>query len=396
MRPGIRYLDSCWVLIWATMPFLVGCSASMIRVNPPSDTDTATVQVTVVRADTQEALGVEAAIVVGGESATLPAGETVVRVSGVPFGTSDPPTQPLTVNAAGFVTYFDDLELNPTGVTQVRVEMEQYDPEMMGTVAGTVTNLESGNPIANVVVEFKPDISGTPQSLKTATDRTGRYTARGVLTGATVARATASGFLTAERKLVVVQDSTGENEALDFALVPTTSKANVRGLVIDLISREPIENASVTIGGVGPAVTDRRGRFELLEVPVGEQLVEVTADGYDPFSETTTILPVMPDLQIQLAPSQAKPPPGPATIRGTVTIRNNPDNSGAVVRALSEETGQVIDTAVTNEAGEYGLWVPPGRYRIEVTFKSVVISKTVALGGAGRTLEGVDFQITAP
>ena len=386
-----------WASALLVLALLAGCSASMIDINPPPDAGTATVNVTILRADDGEPIGVEATVVVGGQTATLTAGEQTVRVAGVPFGNSDPPSQPLTVNAEGFVTYFENLELNASGTTTTQADLEEADPEVTGTVTGAVTNAESGNPVANVVVAFRPDIPGTPEAVQAATDNAGEYTVRGILTGATVGEATASGFLTAAEQLVVVQEAGGGNAtALDFELVPTSSKANVSGRVIDLITLDPIEGAAVTIGGVGPELTTANGRFRILEAPVGDQTVEVAADGYDEFSNTFTILPNMPDLTIQLAPSQAEPPPGPATISGTVTIRNNPDNAGATVKAILESSGQVIDTAVTNEAGEYGLFVPPGVYRIEVSFEGVTISQTVELKGAGRVRTGVDFLITAP
>ena len=395
VRYAILNIRRCRALAWALLPLLAGCSASMIKVNPGPGAGNAVIDVTILRIDNGEPLGVEATVVIGGVKATMAAGDQGVRVSDVPFGNSDPPTQPLTVNAEGFVTYFEDLQLNASGTTQTQVDLEVADPSVTGAVSGVVTNLDSGNPVANVRLEFKPDISGTPEGIKAATDNSGEYTVRGVPTGATLAQATAQGFLP-ETKQIVVAQGDGSNPALDFELVPTTSKANVSGRVIDLITRDPIKDAGVTIGGVGPETTDQDGRFSLLEVPVGDQVIEVTATDYDPFSDTMTITPGMPDLQIQLAPSEAKPPPGPATISGTVTIRNNPDSSGATVKAIDDPSGQVIDTAVTNTDGEYGLFVPPGRYRIEVSFKGVTISKAVVLGGAGRVLTGVDFEITAP
>ena len=79
-----------------------------------------------------------------------------------------------------------------------------------------------------------------------------------------------------------------------------------------------------------------------------------------------------------------------------MTILNKVDSSGATVKAILVATGQTTDEVVTDADGNYGLFVPPGQYRIEVSFQTVSIAKTVTLGGAGRALTGVDFQITAP
>jgi hypothetical protein len=396
VRSALRRVRRYTALAWVLVPLLSGCSASMIHINPP-DASTATVDVTIIRADTAEPIDVGATVVIGGETATLAAGDQTVRVSGVPFGSDDPPTQPLTVNAEDFVTYFTNLELSRGAVTQAEVQLDVADPTLTGTVTGKVTNEDDDTPIGNVILEFKPDIPGTPEGITCATDKAGQYTARGILTGATVVTATAVGFLGATEKLVVVQDSGGTGTPpLDLQLVPTSTKVNVSGRVIDLITRDPIKDASVDMGGVGPELTDANGRFQLLEVPVGDQTIHVTATDYDPYTDTVSVAPGMASLQVELAASQDRPPTWPSTISGTVTIRNNPDNAGATVKAIDGSSGQVIDTTVTNAAGEYGLFVPPGTYRIEVSFEGVTISKSVTLGGAGRTRTGVDFQITAP
>jgi hypothetical protein len=380
---------------------LVGCSASSIRINPPSNgASTGTVVVSVVRADGGDPLGVEAVVIVGGERGTLAEADTSVRISDVPLGDTDSPdqpTQPLTVTARGFVTAFQQLTLNVTGTTNVTVELDEADLDLTGTVEGEVTNSDGGSPIANATVSFRPDVSGSPVVVEGATDKDGQYIVGGIPTGSVSATASAQGFLPAGRKALVVQDSSGSgNDPADFKLVASSSKVTVQGRVIDLITRDPIKEASVEIGSQAAVSTRADGSFEVVEVPVGEQLVKVTAENYDPFSRTVSVLPGMADLQIELAPTESEPPPAPATITGTVTLRNQPDNSGATVEALDAKTSQVIAATVTDADGYYGLFVPPGRYEIKVSFQGATISKTVKLEGAGRVLTGVDFLITPP
>jgi len=394
-----RELSRWRPLLGGGLLLLLGCSASDIKVYPPGPGDTTTtVEVTITHAGTGEPIGVVATVVIGGEKATLTAGEQTVSVAAVPFGDADPPTQPLTVTAQGFVTYFDPaLPLNATGVTDATVELEAADPALTGSLSGKVENMESGNPLTNVVVEFRPDIFGQPDVVKAATAKDGGYTVAGVPVGKTIVTATADGFLTAETRIVVIQDAGGSgNDPVNLKLVPTSSKVVVKGRVVDLITRDPVKDASVQIGGVGPEPTDAQGRFQVAEVPVGQQVLQVSATGYDPFSDTITVAPGVPDLRIELAPTQSGPPPGPWTISGTVTIHNNPSNAGATVKAINTQTGKVIDTAITDSDGHYYLWVPPGTYRVEASFKGVTVPSTVTLGGAGRKLTHVDFEITAP
>ncbi|MGQ9731033.1 MAG: carboxypeptidase regulatory-like domain-containing protein [Candidatus Zipacnadales bacterium] len=375
--------------------FLVGCSASDIRITPPQP-GKGTLSLTVVDARTREALNVDVIVIIGGVRETLPAGETTLRITDIPLGEADPPVQPLTVTAEGYVTYFEQTELSKTATTSVEVELTQADPEISGTMTGTVTDSETGQPVVNAIISFTPNIGGSPDPVKGGTDVNGKYIIGGVIIGATIARAVAAGYLAAEKTIVVVQDAGGsKNDPLDFELIPSSGKTVVRGKVVNLVTRDAIEGASVEIGGQGPAITNAKGRFELADVPVGEQTLRVFADGYDPINETITVLPGMADLQIELAAIEDRPPPAPATISGTVTILNRPNNAGAMVKGIDVITEKIIDSDVTDEAGAYGLFVPPGKYRIVVTYEGTTISKIVTLPGGGRTLMNVDFQITA-
>jgi hypothetical protein len=380
---------------------LVGCSASSIRINPPSDgASTGTVVVAVVRADTGEPIGVEAVVIVGGERGLLGAGDDSVTILDVPVPevqAPNQPTQPLTVTARGFVTFFEQLTLNASGQTNATVELEEADLDATGTVEGTVTNADDDTPIANVTVSFRPDISGAPVAVEGATDKNGEYIVGGVPVGRFVASATASGFLAAEQKSDAVQDSSGVgSDPVDFQLTATSSKATVKGRVVDLITYDPIKGASVELGGQ-PAVNTRAdGSFEVTNVPVGQQVLSVTAADYIPISRTITVLANMAALRIELAPTESGPPRPPATISGTVTIRNRSSNAGATVEAIGVQTSEVVASTLTDADGYYGLFVPPGNYQIKVSFEGATISKTVTLEGAGRELTGVDFQITPP
>jgi len=377
---------------------LLGCSASNIRIIGGGSLDSGTVVVTILTKDSGGALEVEAVIIIGGERGTLQAGDTEVSIPDVPFGEfEDQPTQPMSVTAGGFVTLLQTVTISTSGQTEVTVELETADPDTTGTVAGTVTDFETDDPVVSATIAFSPDIPGTTVSVAGITDKDGQYTVGGIPTGNVVVKATADAYVSEERKILVVQDAGGAGNAdEDFTLAGSASTATVSGRVTDLISRDPIEGASVEIADRDPVETEADGSFEVTEVSVGNQSIIVTKAGYDPATRTITVTPGMADVSIELAPTEAAPPPSPATITGTVTVRNRQDSSGVTVKAVRTSDGATLGETLTDAGGNYGLFVPPGTYRIEVSLDTVSISKTVTLQGAGRVLTGVDFEITAP
>jgi hypothetical protein len=101
----------------------------------------------------------------------------------------------------------------------------------------------------------------------------------------------------------------------------------------------------------------------------------------------------MSDVTLELFEAAGDPPAGPFTITGSVTLTGAPDNSGAIVRALSLDTGSVVDEDETDASGEFGLFVPPGRYDVQVLFGERQISREVTVPGGGVVVDGVNFLL---
>ncbi len=397
-RTDWRFAWSRALLLAATV-VLGGCSAGMVHiVPPPPGGQKVTVIVTVQQSATGQPLTVDGVVIVGGQRATLTAGTASVTVPNVPLGTASPPTQPLAVTAPGFVTSFQQLQLNTSGATAVTVPLDVADPSLTGTVGGTVTDSVAGSGVANATVQFRLNVTGSDLIIEGATDTTGAYIVGGIPAGNVIATASAQGYLSQATPVVVIQDAgSGGNPALNFQLVPTTTKVTVTGRVIDLIARTPVAGATVTIASLTPVTTRADGSFEVADVPVGDETIAVDAQGYDHYSAVVAVTPGLPALQIELAPTQSGPPPGPTTISGNVVVTNHPDNSGVTVQGILEATNKAIDTTVTPASGDYGLWVPPGTYTIRVSIGTASLEKEhVVLPGGGAVLTHVNFQITAP
>jgi len=99
----------------------------------------------------------------------------------------------------------------------------------------------------------------------------------------------------------------------DFS-VSVAAVATVQGDVRDLSDDQPLEGATVTVGGKSD-VTDASGQYSINQVPTGDQPIEVTKDGYEvagslpatvTVSAPTTVLAT-----IYMIESGIEPPPGP-------------------------------------------------------------------------------------
>ncbi|MBC7287663.1 MAG: carboxypeptidase regulatory-like domain-containing protein [Armatimonadetes bacterium] len=198
------------------------------------------------------------------------------------------------------------------------------------------------------------------------------------------------------QEVVIAQDAGGgQNPALDVKLISGSTTVTVGGKVVDLATQQPIPGATVVIGDA-KTTTAADGSFVFENVRVGSVVLRVTAEGYDPYEATLNIAPGMGTLRIELAEASPTPPPPPHNVTGTVTIRNRPDNSGAVVSAYNLRVGLVMDTYSTGRDGVYYLFVPPGDYELRVEYAGRLLTRQLTVPGGGRILTGIDFVVTAP
>jgi len=374
----------------AAAALLAGCGGGLSSGPPPAQRTT-TVIVETLQAGTTDLLPVAADIVVGGVHGTTDLAQGYAIIANVPLGEADPPQQPLTVYAPGWITVSQMVTLNPYSYTTVSVALSPADPTRTGTVQGRVTTQGSGQGIANALVAFTP---AAGEAVSGFTDAQGYYKFGGVPAGQVTVTAQATGYLEATRVLAVVADAAGSNPAVDLALLSGTTRVSVTGVVVQVGIETPVPGAQVTIGDRPPVLTDAAGRFTVAQVLVGLQDVIVTAPGYDEKREQVTVTPGMSPLRLFLAPSAPEPPGKPYTITGVVTLLGRPDNSGATVTALHRDLGEIMDTDTTTPAGNYYLFVPPGPYRITVRYGDKSIGRDVVLLGGGRILTGVDFTLS--
>ena len=141
-----------------------------------------------------------------------------------------------------------------------------------GTLTGTVTDVDSGDPIQGAEITAVSD-TFTSTGI---TDSTGTFTML-VPEGTYTVMANAFGYETAAVPgVVIVQD---ETTTVDFAL-EALPRFTVSGVVTAAENGRPLANVTVRAVGtpVEPAVTNRRGHYSLV-LPVGTYTLEASQGG---------------------------------------------------------------------------------------------------------------------
>lgn len=76
----------------------------------------------------------------------------------------------------------------------------------------------------------------------------------------------------------------GDGYAIDFVKLlinpKVIYKGAIKGRIIDATTRQPIANATASVGELGAAITDAEGNFTLEQIPAGLNIVRGTAPGY--------------------------------------------------------------------------------------------------------------------
>lgn len=358
------------------------------------------VVVMVAEAETNAPLQTAATVIVGGVRGVLQPEDEYLVLRDVPVGTGTPPTQPLTASARGYVTRTQQVEMRVTAATWVQVLLRPADRATTGTVEGTVRQAGAETPVTNAFLSFahpdavQNDDDDATDTVGGYTDSDGRFIIGGIPVGERRLTVQARGYLPFTDRVTIRADANDGNEPLHIELIGGDTTVDLRGVVVDVLTRLPLQGAVVTVAERPPVETGPNGRFTVAEVPVGEQTVTVAADGYEDFTSTITILPGMDRITIQMFERADDPPPGPYTIGGTVTLSGAPDNSGATVTAVLLPTGETMASDTTGPSGRYRLFVPPGRYDLTVRFGERSLSRDIIVPSGGVVIDDVDFVLT--
>lgn len=167
-------------------------------------------------------------------------------------------------------------------------------------------------------------------------------------------------------------------------------EGSITGMVTELSTGSPIDNASVTANSGQNTTTAADGSYTLSNVPVGTRTVDVSAAGYDPASNTVNVDEGLTST-LNFALTATETGGGTGTLRGTVT-----DNFGSKLGGVLVQ----VDggpSATTNNGGKYSIQnVPAGLQTVTASLggyeDETVVDVTITAGSTTTQ----DFSLTPP
>lgn len=234
-----------------------------------------------------------------------------------------------------------------------------------GTIQGSVTNQETGEPIAALVVGlFKPD--GIPTMVGAFTNAEGEYTIINVPPGRYLLRASILHYKTME--VIDVLVTIGVTTQLNFQLEKLPPPGSISGTVTDQETNNPIAAVNVILfnldGTATPlgAFTNAEGEYVIINVPEGRYLLRAAMLRYKMEVQNLLVTAGVTTRQH----FQLKEMIGTGTIRGTVVDQETGEPIAKVNVFLFKPDGTSTTIgAFTSDAGEYVIVnAQPGRYLI--------------------------------
>jgi hypothetical protein len=237
-----------------------------------------------------------------------------------------------------------------------------------GTLAGTVTDALTGNPVAGATVSYP----GT----STLTNSSGAYSLLKAPLGSYQLSFDAPGY-TSQSETVTVNPAATTTQGESLAPLA----GSVSGVVTDASSGSLLEGATVSYSG-GQAVTDSAGAYNLGAMAEGTYSVDVSASGYATQTVSVTVGPGQAATK-----NVALVPVGVGTVGGQVTdAATGSPVAGATVSYLG-------GTTTTDSSGMYSLSsLPDGNTTVNAAKSGYTGQSAVVVVTTGNTTEQ-DFAL---
>ncbi|MDP8285141.1 MAG: carboxypeptidase regulatory-like domain-containing protein, partial [Candidatus Electryonea clarkiae] len=160
-------------------------------------------------------------------------------------------------------------------VEEIEIEAGENTLDMelfpLSTVSGTVTDIDTGDPVEDAEIRFGND--------ETTTDENGDWEVPPQEQGERLVVISADHYYIFSEQVEV---EPGEN-VFEFELIPL---ATITGTITDSETEAAVEDAEIVFGDfVYTAVSDENGDYSIEDVEAGEYPVTITTDGYFEFTD---------------------------------------------------------------------------------------------------------------
>jgi len=263
-----------------------------------------------------------------------------------------------------------------------------------GGIAGRVTDLVSGNPIANAIVIACADSIPAGRAL---TNREGEYLIEGLEPGRYQVTARAQGYIPGHYPAPVVVEAGKITRGINFRLRQIQPRTGaISGRVVDRITNEPIKNAVVFVHNGNSrrrTRTDREGFYIIRGLQPGRYRVSAKARRYfaEAYPEPVEVRAneVTEDINFALVP---KPKKG-GILGQVVNAQTGQPIAGALVIARGERSE---GHTRTDGRGFYRIGgLNPGLYEVSAykpNYRPQIYPQQVPVH-PGRVTRGIDFRL---
>jgi outer membrane protein OmpA-like peptidoglycan-associated protein len=190
---------------------------------------------------------------------------------------------PVEVDVDGYQSNSASVNVKDAEVTTQNFDLKPL--KVFGTITGRVLDATSKNPVRGTI-SF-PDSAILPTAA--ADTMTGVFTANKIPVGTIAITASAPGYLT-ETKPVVVED--GKVTNTEFQLRPAVEFGSVSGTVTDAATKNPLKaEISFADPNLSSLTTDSlTGFYSVAKLPAGPTVVKVSSEGYFAAQATAVIV----------------------------------------------------------------------------------------------------------
>jgi carbon monoxide dehydrogenase subunit G len=251
-----------------------------------------------------------------------------------------------------------------------------------GSITGQITDATTGNPIQGATVRLNGGVT-------TSTDATGHYSFTNLTMGDYALDVSATGYTAGTDNTILTL--TDKDKIVNITLSPI--RGSITGRITDVATGNPIQGASVSIGGGHTTTTDATGHYSFSNLDMGLYTVSASASGYSYGIGNTILITADKDKTVDIALFPVPVPPVKGSITGQITdaATGNPIQ-GATVGIGSGRT------AITDATGHYSFSnLDMGPYTVSASassYKSGTGSTTLTTTNKDKTVSIALSQIT--